>query len=122
MPKLPVSPLPVGWTLATVEGITFRASISGRNPMLAVEVSLESGQLTDLYLVISTGAWEIQAFLVALGFTKEAEALRRKRVPAFELDDCIGKKLKIHIPREGGFIKDFMRANETHWTPTPRRY
>lgn len=70
--------------------------------MLQVEVSLESGQITDIFLVLTTDGREIASFLTALGYDRTADTLTRKRtVPSFELDELIGEKLKIYIPPTG---------------------
>lgn len=108
MPKLPFGSLPTGWQIVTVQGVTFKSSRVD-NPMLQVEVSIDStGQLTDIYLVLTTDGGQVREFLLACGFHKEAHELRQHRVPLFELDDLIGKQLKVYIPPYGGFIKSFI--------------
>lgn len=108
MPVLPVKALPTGWQTARIEGFEYTTSTTG-NPMVKVEVSLESGELTDIYLIVTQDCLGFESFLSACGEDKVASSIRAKLNPSFELDDLIGRTLKIDIPKWGGFIKNFIR-------------
>lgn len=98
MPKLPVSPMMDGWHLATIQAVTFRPSANS-NPMLEVEVTLESGRLTNVYVLVTTRGDEIRELLWACGENQVADDIFRRRNPAFELDNLIGRQISVHVYR-----------------------
>lgn len=110
MPVLPFGRIAPGWHTATVEGFTYRPSTSGGNPMVDVDATLDSGELTSIYLVVTTDGQAFASFLIACGERAVADQLVKKRNPSFELDDLIGRSLRVYIP-DAGFISKFMPIN-----------
>lgn len=99
MPKLPVviSSIPDGLQRATITGVEVKQS-SKQNPMIKVELALESGQLIDDYLVIlAQGAAALPMLLRACGYHNEAEQLMRHKVPDFELDNLEGREVRVDM-------------------------
>jgi len=74
--------------------------------MVQVELTLETGQLIDIYLMVTTDGADFIKFLSACGQTSVAEDLRRKRNPAFDLDELIGTRLEVFVPCSG-FITEY---------------
>lgn len=115
MPLLPVTAIKPGWHDATLEGFTFRPSSKG-NPMVEVEVTLDTGELTSFYLLVTFDGAGYFDFLRAAGEAAAAASLRRHppKVPDIDLDDLIGRHIQILIP-DSGFISQF-RASDANQT------
>lgn len=110
MPVLPVTAIAPGWHEATIEGFTYRSSTSNANPMIEVDVTLDTGELTSFYLLVTQSGEAFRKFLCAVGRGDIAGAMLLKLNPSFDLDDTIGERIQILVPRHNGFITQYMQA------------
>lgn len=121
MPVLPVTAIAPGWHEATIEGFTYRSSTSNANPMVEVDITLDTGELTSFYLLVTQGQEAFQKFMYAVGRLDIAESIRAKLNPSFELDDTIGERIQVLIPANSGFITQYMRIPKDPRIPNAKR-
>lgn len=112
MPVLNLSPIAQGWHDATIESFEMRES-ANHNPMIVVEVTLDSGELINGYLVITTHATELKDFLRAAGEGQVAAQIKKGRMPQFELDELIGRSLQCAVNHIGQITDWRPRANRS---------
>lgn len=79
----------------TITGIEYRNANRSDNPMLVVEVALESGALVNCYCVVTVDGSQMYHLLRACGRSGEAEQIKRHKVPDVELDDLIGTQVDV---------------------------
>lgn len=97
MPVIPIRRLEAGIHKAKIEGFEYRSSTSNQNPMVVMEVSLESGELVNVYLMVTVDARDLVNLLVTCGERQVARELAHKKNPSFELDDLIGRDIQVVV-------------------------
>lgn len=102
MPVINISAIEPGYHKAIIESFEVRES-SNHNPMIVVEVTLDTGELVNGYLVITTHAAELCSFLRSANCPDVAAQITDK-MPDFELDDLIGEPVDCWIGTSGQIV------------------
>ena len=100
MPVIPITSIDKGWHEAVVESFELRDS-SNNNPMIVVELLLDTGEMINGYLVITTHAEELTNFLTACGRNDLSILIRKKKMPDYELNELEGTKILVDIDWRG---------------------